>query len=98
MPKLELTRLDESKPWYKSKTVWFNIITILSPVVDALVGSMYLIEPLIAPGLYPFIMLGVGLVNIVLRRLTDNAVRFTERGSQEYGGDWRNGRDDVFVD
>ncbi len=93
-----LQTLPECKPWYKSKTVWFNIISVLGATVDGLVGMLYLVEPFIAPGLYPFIMLIVGLINIVLRAISEKAVRFTERGSQEYGGDWRNGRDDVFVD
>jgi len=84
----------ECKPWFKSKTVWFNIIAILGTTVDGFVGMLYLIEPFIAPGAYPFIMLAVGLINILLRAISEKAVRFTERGAQEYGGDWRNGRDE----
>ena len=98
MPKLELERLSEAKPWYKSKTLWFNFITIFGAAVDGLVGMLYLVEPFIAPGAYPFIMLFIGLVNVILRAITDQATRFTEAGSQEYGIDWRAGRDDVFVD
>lgn len=94
----ELTAPQECKPWYKSKTVWFNIVSILGALVDGLVGMLYMVEPFIAPGLYPFVMLAVGLINILLRAISDKAVRFTERGAQEYGIDWRNGRDDVFVD
>ena len=96
MDSLQITK--ECKPWYKSKTVWFNIIAILGTAVDGLVGMLYLVEPFVAPGVYPFVMLVVGLINIILRAISEKAVRFTEAGAQEYGGDWRNGRDDVFVD
>ena len=97
MTKLELTRLDlappkEAKPWYKSKTVWFNMLLVLGPTLDALVGMFYMMEPFIAPGVYPFIVLGIGLVNVVLRTITTQAL------AAQQEEDWRKGRGDAFVD
>ncbi len=87
-----LEALKECKPWYTSKTVWFNVITIIGTTVDGFVSMLYLIEPFIAPGAYPFIMLGVGLINIMLRAITTTALATKQEAN------WRNGRTDVFVD
>jgi len=94
MAKLELTRLPEGdpKPWYESKTLWFNVFLVVGPTLDALVGMFYMMEPFIAPGVYPFIVLAIGLVNVILRTITTQAIT---RKKEE---DWRSGRDDVFVD
>jgi len=88
----DLKVMTECKPWYKSKTVWFNIVTILGATVDGLVGMLYMVEPFIAPGVYPFIMLTVGLINVVLRAITTQAL------AAQQEEDWRKGRGDVFVD
>ena len=92
MAKLELERLSEAKPWYKSKTLWFNVFLVVGPTIDALVGMFYMMEPFIAPGVYPFIVLGIGLVNVILRTITTQALTAKKEA------DWRAGRDDVFVD
>lgn len=61
----------ETKKWYLSKTVWFNVLTFLGSagllVADFLGAGMF------AP--QAFALLGVGLVNIVLRVwFTDTAI------------------------
>ncbi len=94
MGKLELKRLPEGdpKPWYASKTVWFNVFLVVGPTIDALVGLLYTVEPFITPGVYPFVVLGIGLVNVLLRTITTQALTAKKEA------DWRAGRDDVFVD
>lgn len=63
-----------TKAWYRSKTVWFNILTIGGAMVDGLLGLMPMVEPLVAPGVYPMVMLAVGIVNMVLRAITNGPI------------------------
>ena len=63
-----------SKPWYKSKTVWFNILTIGGAFMDGLLGLMPTVQPLVAPEVWPLVMLIVGLVNMFLRVVTTGPI------------------------
>ena len=60
-----------SKPWYKSKTVWFNILTVGGAVVAGLVGFLPTLQFLFTPQSYAIAFAAVGTVNIVLRSVTD---------------------------
>jgi hypothetical protein len=62
------------KPWYKSKTVWFNIITIGGAVAAGVVGLVPALQPLLTPNVYAMTMFIVGTVNIVLRAITDTVI------------------------
>lgn len=62
------------KPWFKSKTVWFNILTIGGAVVDGFLGLMPMAQSLLAPEVYPFVMLAVGTVNVALRAITTGPI------------------------
>ncbi len=64
----------QTKAWYRSKMVWFNILTIGGAMVDGLLGLMPMVEPLVAPGVYPLVMLAVGVVNMVLRAVTNGPI------------------------
>ena len=90
MDSLQTTK--ECKPWYTSKTMWFNFALILTAALDGFASIVYLYEPFIAPGVYPLVLLFIGTVNVILRAITTTGV-----GKQDEP-DWRNGRDDVFVD
>jgi hypothetical protein len=63
-----------TKCWYRSKTVWFNILTIGGAAVDGLIGLMPLVQPVIPVGYYPWIMFTVGLINVGLRAVTDGPI------------------------
>ena len=57
------------KPWYQSKTMWFNLITIAvtvagSPELAAFIPASWL----------PAIASGIALVNLILRTVTNTAV------------------------
>ena len=54
--------IQDGKPWYTSKTLWFNIVTLALGIVQ-LVSDVYII-----PEDYLALILGVG--NLVLRFLT----------------------------
>lgn len=85
MPKLELkdltnNEMDEAlealhpdpcvKKWYRSKTVWLNVATVVAgsaPLVGNFVG-------LVSPLTYAILMTAVGVGNIALRFLTDQGI------------------------
>ena len=49
-----------TKPWYQSKTVWFNIITTVAAILD-------LANKQAPASLAPWILFGTGIVNVILR-------------------------------
>lgn len=63
----------ETKVWYQSKTIWINAITILLAILTLLLTQQ-------ANGGLPFnldarwVILGLGVLNIVLRSVTDQPV------------------------
>lgn len=63
-----------SKRWYRSKTEWFNILVIGGAMVDGLIGLMPMVQPVVSPEVYPFVMLAIGLVNVVLRAITTGPI------------------------
>lgn len=65
--------LDERslKPWYKSKTIWVNVLTVLAGM-----GSVVqLWTPILDPVIIGVGMSVVGLANIVLRTITTEGIR-----------------------
>lgn len=56
----------DSKKWYASKTVWFNV---------AAAGLLAILEGLGDAGLKAeYVAMGMGVVNLVLRLVTNKAV------------------------
>ena len=54
----------DSKPWWKSKTVWFNVVA----------GTLEVLQVIpLPPGVSALV---VGVSNIVLRRMSDEPIRF----------------------
>jgi len=51
-----------SKAILVSKTVWFNLITMLIMIFSYLQES-----PIVPPEFQPFVIFGVGLLNLILR-------------------------------
>ena len=60
----------DSKPWYKSKTVWFNVAMTLLAATDAVpaVTKTFGFE------MGPSILIIVGVVNLALRAVTNNGL------------------------
>jgi hypothetical protein len=65
----------DTKAWYASKTVWFNVI---ATVLDIL--SLTQFGDVIPHAWAPYIALAQGAGNIVLRRLSSGAIAFTAAG------------------
>ena len=66
------------KPWYKSKTVWFNIITVGGAIAAAGVGLLPTLAPLLSPNVFAIVTVTVGVVNIALRSMTSDAIWFMD--------------------
>jgi len=65
----------ESKPWYKSKTVWFNVATVVAAGTGFIVGNPAAILPFIPEAWSaPAALAIVGLVNVVLRAITTTGI------------------------
>src|SRR5689334_1552174 len=64
------------KPWYKSKTVWFNILCTLAPIADYLASSTGLMQSFMTPTRFALYTSAVGLLNILLRTITTHGVSF----------------------
>lgn len=59
--------MTETKPWYLSKTLWFNVIVALLALAET---QSALLAQVVPPALYPYVALTVAGINIVLRIVT----------------------------
>lgn len=69
------------KPWYKSKTVWFNIVTVGGAVATGTVGLLPTVQFLFTPQVYAITFAVVGVANIFLRSISDGSIWFTDKDS-----------------
>ena len=65
------------KPWYTSKTVWFNILTVGGAVAGGVAGFLPAFQPFISPLGFAVATTCVGVVNIVLRSVTSESIWIT---------------------
>ena len=66
--------MEVKKPWWKSKTIWFNVLTIGGAVATGLVGLLPTVQPLMSPAVYSVILMVVSTVNIILRAVTKHGL------------------------
>jgi hypothetical protein len=66
------------KAWYKSKTMWVNLLVVGGAVVSGVVGLVPTLQPLVEPNTYALLMFSAGVVNLVLRAVTDTAIGIKE--------------------
>ena len=71
------------KPWYKSKTMWFNLATVGGAVLAGVVGLLPTLQFLFTPHIYSIIFAVVALINIGLRSITQDAIWFVDKDSSE---------------
>ena len=69
----------EPKPWYASKTIWFNLIIAAMTMATAATPSL---EPLMTPEVYGVLATGVAFINAILRLVTGKPIK----GSEKAGG------------
>lgn len=70
------------KKWYKSKTVWFNILTIGGAVAGGLGGILPALGPVLSVETYQLLLFAIGAVNVTLRAVTTGPIQ------------WRNDEED----
>lgn len=59
--------LAEEKPWWRSKTMWFNMAVA---ALIALEMNLPGLQGFIEPQTYAYVLMGVNIVNVVLRAVT----------------------------
>ena len=57
------------KYWWQSKTVWVNALVAVASLLTLITGTYTL-----PPSVMPWITLALGIINIVLRFLTDQPI------------------------
>lgn len=61
-----------AKPWWTSRTLWFNAIVGAMAVLDANTGALMKIFP---PDIYQIVVLLIAVINGALRMSTAAAIR-----------------------
>lgn len=59
--------MNNTKPWWKSRVLWFNALVAVAAIVEA---QTALLAQILPPHVYPAAALGVAVVNAVLRVIT----------------------------
>lgn len=62
---------DTQKPWWQSRTLWFNAIVLMLTAAESQVG---LLQGVLPGGLYAWVAFGLPVVNAGLRLVTSTAV------------------------
>jgi hypothetical protein len=60
------------KPWYKSKTLWVNIIVAVLATLEASTG---LLQPYLPNHWYVVVAVGLPIINVVLRIITTQGLK-----------------------
>ena len=63
--------ITEKKPWYQSKTIWFNVIVA---ALAALEASASMIQPFVAGNVYGYGLLLLTVGNAALRIITSQGL------------------------
>lgn len=66
------------KAWYKSKTVWFNILTIGGAVAGGLGGVLPALGPVLSVEAYQYALFSVGFFNVLLRAITTGPINWKD--------------------
>lgn len=66
--------MPNKKKWYKSRTMWLNIATVLIGVTAGLPAYLPFLEGVLSTALMSKLLFGVGAVNLVLRKVTKQAI------------------------
>lgn len=69
---------ESSKKWYKSKTVWFNILTVGGAVAGGLGGILPALGPVLSVQTYQVVLFSVGFLNLCLRAVTNGQINWKD--------------------
>ncbi len=81
MPKLKLIPIQEpkGKPWYKSKTVWLNIATILAAMGAGAEQLLPTLSVVLSAGTVTWLLFAIGIINLALRFVTTEGISVSSR-------------------
>lgn len=68
--------MKDAKPWYKSKTLWFNALVAAMATAEAMSG---ILRDELSPLVYVFAMMIVAAVNMGLRSVTERPITIDRR-------------------
>ena len=68
---MEKQATQSTKPWYKSKLVWFNVLVAVGTAAEA---SLHIIADNFTPNTYFGLILAITAVNVVLRFATSTGI------------------------
>lgn len=68
--------MNNSKPWYQSKTIWANLLAVVGLILAEAQGWTFLPD-----GSAAYLVAALGIVNIVLRSITSQGVRLRKNGT-----------------
>lgn len=60
-----------TKPWYKSKLVWFNALVAMGTAVEA---SLHIVSDKFPPEVYFVLVVSIAVVNVLLRFATNTGI------------------------
>lgn len=63
-----------AKPWYRSRTLWFNAAATVPLLADAVASNLGLLQPLIPAKWWPAVLAGITIGNLWLRAVTTSAL------------------------
>lgn len=67
----EIVIKTDAKPWYQSKTLWFNALVLALGTAES---QLHLLEPVLPVSLWHVIAFTLPVVNTALRFLTNKGV------------------------
>ena len=62
------------KPWWQSKTIWFNGLTAAAMVISGVQGLLPMIEVELTPTVYNYLLFTFGIINVALRAVTKHGI------------------------
>jgi len=63
-----------TKKWYRSRTVWFNIATVIIAITTGMGELLPILGPVISQQIMTWVLFGVGTLNLILRKLTTSGI------------------------
>ena len=62
------------KPWWKSRTIWLNLLMTLAPIMGYAAESVGLLQQFMTPPKFAVYSMLVGFANVALRSITTQGV------------------------
>ena len=63
-----------SKPWWKSKTIWFNALATIAGGFEVVAQNLPVLQAVLPPGTGAALAVVVPVANVVLRAVTKSAI------------------------